>query len=500
MPSLLLGLDAGTSVIKAALFERDGRQVVAATRRTRVSHPHPAWSESDPEAAWAAAVAVIREVLSQVDPAEVAAVGVSGAMVGAWVIDADGRPLRPGILWDDGRSQGWIDAVLARDPGFLSRIFASSGSVMQQGCTLPVLRWLLDHEPEVMARADCVFGCKDFLRFRLTGGRATDPTEAAVAPGDAQGQGRSDALMDLFDLGPHRRLLAPVLPSDAVAGAVTAAAAAETGLPAGLPVVTGAGDVAASVIGSGGLVPGSACTILGTTCLSGIVLDQPSFEPPDLGLLFSLPGRMWMRCMVNVAGTTNLDWCVRSLCPDLADAPDLYDRLEALAQASGPGANGAVYLPYLSEVGIIAPAVSAAARAQFAGLAPGHRRADLVRAVYEGLAFAVRDCFDAMVQRPRAVLLSGGGGRSAFWSQMIADVLGLPVEIPDGTEFGARGAALLAATGIGWYGSIAEASARARVIRRRHEPDATAHDRYEAAVARYRDYRDALLRMAGPRC
>ena len=497
MPSFLLGLDAGTSVIKAALFGRDGRQRAAASRRTTISHPHPAWSESDPETAWAATVAVIREVLAAAgaDGSAVAAIGVAGAMVGAWVIDAEGRPLRPGILWDDGRSQPWIEAKLADDPGFLSRVFASSGSVMQQGCTLPVLRWLLDHEPEVMARADCVFGCKDYLRFRLTGHRAGDPTEAAVAPGDARSQGRSEALLDLFGLRPHRHLLPPLLPSEAIAGAVTAEAAAETGLRAGTPVVTGAGDVAASVIGSGGLVPGSACTVLGTTCLNGIVLDAPSFAPPDLGLLFSLPGRLWLRCMVNVAGTSNLDWCLRSLCPGLARDPDPYAALEAVAEAAPPGAGGAVYLPYLSEVGIIAPAVSAAARAQFAGLVPGHGRPELVRAVYEGVAYSIRDCFAAMAERPESVLLSGGGTRSRFWSQMIADVLGLPVEIPDGSEYGACGAALLAGTGIGWYPSIGEASRRVRSIRRVHRPDPTLREAYDAAYRRYGAHRDALLRM-----
>ncbi|MGL4960757.1 MAG: FGGY-family carbohydrate kinase [Inquilinus sp.] len=496
----LLGLDAGTSVIKAALFGRDGRQRAAASRRTTVSHPHPAWSESDPETAWAATTAVIRQVLAEagVDGASVSAIGVTGAMIGAWVIDADGRPLRPGILWDDGRSQPWIEAMQAGDPAFLSRIFASSGSVMQQGCTLPVLRWLLDHEPEVMARADCVFGCKDYLRFRLTGQRAADPTEASVAPGDGRAQGRSEAMLSLFGLGPHRHLLPPVLPSEAIAGTVTAAAAAETGLRAGTPVATGAGDVAASVIGSGGLAVGSACTVLGTTCLNGVVLDAPSFEPPDLGLLFSLPGRLWMRSMVNVAGTSNLDWCLRSLCPDLARDPDPYAALEALAEAAPPGAGGAVYLPYLSEVGIIAPAVSAAARAQFAGLVPGHGRPELVRAVYEGLAYAIRDCFAAMAEPPHSVLLSGGGGRSRFWSQMIADVLGLPVEIPDGSEYGACGAALLAATGIGWYPSIGDASRRVRRVRRTHRPDPALREAYEAAWRRYGGHRDALLRMPVP--
>jgi sugar (pentulose or hexulose) kinase len=305
-------------------------------------------------------------------------------------------------------------------------------------------------------------------------------------------------MLELFGLGPHRHLLPPVLPSEAIAGTVTAAAAAETGLRAGTPVATGAGDVAASVIGSGGLAAGSACTVLGTTCLNGVVLDAPSFEPPDLGLLFSLPGRLWLRCMVNVAGTSNLDWVLRSLCPDLARDPDPYAALEALAEAAPPGAGGAIYLPYLSEVGIIAPAVSASARAQFAGLVPRHGRPELVRAVYEGLAYAIRDCFAAMAERPHSVLLSGGGGRSRFWSQMIADVLDLPVEIPDGGEYGACGAALLAGTGIGWYPSIGDASRRVRRVRRTHRPDPALREAYEAAWRRYGGHRDALLRMPAP--
>ena len=391
MPEVLLGLDIGTSVTKAAVFDRSGRELLRAARPTAIRRPHKTWSEVDPEELWSGVVSLCREITAAVS--DIAAIGISGAMVGAWVVDADGRPLRPGILWDDGRTQPWIEAREAAEPGFMARIFASSGSVMQQGCTLPLVRWLIDHEPKVMARAATVFGSKDFVRLRLTGETATDRTEAAVAPGSARDRGRSQAMLDLFGLGEAARLFPPACDSETIAGHVTDSAARATGLRPGTPVAIGAGDVAASVIGAGGKSAGSVVTILGTTCLNGVLVDEPVFDPPDLGLLFTIPGGLWLRTMVNVAGTTNLDWCLRVLCPDLAAAPDPYAALEALAGEAGIGAGGVVYIPYLSDVGIIAPKVEPKARAGFVGLGSANGRADLVRAVYEGVCFAIRDCY-----------------------------------------------------------------------------------------------------------
>ena len=424
---------------------------------------------------------------------DIAAIGISGAMVGAWVVDADGRPLRPGILWDDGRTQPWIEAREAAEPGFMARIFASSGSVMQQGCTLPLVRWLIDHEPKVMARAATVFGSKDFVRLRLTGETATDRTEAAVAPGSARDRGRSQAMLDLFGLGEAARLFPPACDSETIAGHVTEAAARATGLRPGTPVAIGAGDAAASVLGAGGNRAGSVVTILGTTCLNGVLVDEPVFEPADLGLLFTIPGGLWLRTMVNVAGTTNLDWCLRVLCPDLAAAPDPYAALEALAGEAGIGAGGVVYIPYLSDVGIIAPKVEPKARAGFVGLGSANGRAELVRAVYEGVCFAIRDCYQVMARPIDRIRLVGGGSQSRFWSAMLADVAGVPVEIPSGTEFGAKGAALLAATAIGWFPTIGDAIEKSVVIERRHEPDPQASAAYDAAFRRYLACRDAFI-------
>lgn len=495
MADLLLGIDVGTSLTKAALFGRDGREVARSAVATQVRRPRPGWSEADPEAVWTALSGLIRRLIRDagIGPTDIAAVGVAGAMVGAWVVDGRGAALRNGILWDDGRTQAWIEARLAADPGFLSRIFESSGSMMQQGCTLPLLRWLIDNEPEVMREARAVFSSKDFVRLRLTGELAADCTEAAVAPGSAVDRTRSADMLDLFDLGPFAHLLPPVARSETIAGAVTPAAAKETGLAVGTPVAVGAGDVPATVLGAGGHQPGAAITILGTTCLNGMLLDGPSFEPPDVGLLFTIPGDLWLRTMVNVAGTTNLDWCLASLCPDIRTEPDAFARLEALAEAAGIGAGGVTYIPYLSEVGIIAPKVEPLARGGFAGLTPVHGRAHLVRAIYEGVALSVRDCYALMGRPIDTIRFVGGGSRSHFWSQMLADATGLRVEIPAGTEYGAKGAALLAATAIGWFPDIRDAVAATFAVTRRHEPDSGNKPAYDAAFARYIVCRDSFI-------
>lgn len=490
MSGTLLGIDIGTSIVKAAIFRRDGEEIVVATRRTNVSSPHPGWAEADPQEVWAATCAVIGQVLRQVPAEDIAAIGISGAMVGAWVLDAEGQALRPGIFWSDGRAQPLIDGMLARDSAFMSRIFAESGSAMQQGCTLPLLRHLVLHEPEVMAQASAVVGAKDFIRARLTGQIATDIVEAAVAPGSARARGRSAALLSLFGLDDWAYLLPEPQECDRVAGVVTQAAARATGLRAGTPVAIGAGDVAACVIGAGGLAKEAAVSILGTTCLNGVIVAEPVFTPPDLGILFTLPEHLWLRSMVNVAGTTNIEWALATLCGDFAEAPDAYDRLAALAMQSPPGANGAVYVPYLSEVGIIAPVVAPEARGGFAGLMPRHRRPDMLRAVFEAVAYAIRDCFEATGLAFGTVRLVGGGARSGFWRQMIADVLNRPVEVPMGSEFGAKGAALLAGTAIGWYPSIAMASRATCRILHAHHP--MGDGRYDEAYRRYRLYAGAL--------
>lgn len=485
---MYLGLDIGTSVIKAALFDGAGRECAEAAERMQLLAAPIGWSELDGEAVWQAAAKVIRALFAtsghRAD--QVRGVGVTGVMVGAWLIDADGRLLRPPILWNDARAQGLVDTILTREPDLFSRVFAHSGSMMQLGCTLPAIAWMKQNEPDILARAKHVLCAKDYVRYRLTGAIATDESEAAMAPGSALTRAFHPDQAKILDIEDFAHLFVPVERGETRAGAITAEAAALTGLVAGTPVAIGTGDTGACVLGAGAYKPGQAVTVLGTTCLNGVLFDHAMYEPKDLGLLFIIPGRRWMKTMVNVAGTTVLDWCLNALCPDIAAGDSPYEALGTLAESSRPGSEGIVFVPYLSASGVIAPRIEPRARAGFHGLAPHHGRAELVRSIYEGMAYAIRDCYEAIGGAGEGIRLSGGGARSPFWAQMIADVTGYAVEIPEGTQFGAKGAALCAAVAIGDFSGIGQAVEATYRAKRRHEPDAALKPAYDEGFSRFR--------------
>lgn len=495
MSRYLLGIDAGSSITKAALFDFDGKELARAAERVELRRPKPGWCEVDPDQAWDAARTAIRAVIEKfgATPSDIAAIGISAAMVGAWLVDKHGHALRPGINWEDSRTQEMLDARLTADPDFYRRIFRADGCVMQQGCTLPVGAWLRANEPDVFAATAHLFSYKDFLRMKLTGRAAADRTEAAVAPGDARARGRSAEMLALFGLRDVAHKLPAAEDSEALAGSLTATAARELGLTEGTPVAIGAGDVPATIVGASALEAGTALVVLGTTCIAGVVSNEPVFTPPDLGLLFTLPGEAWFRSMVNVAGTLNLDWAISTILGETTRDAALFRRLDDMVSAVPVGSDGVVFLPYLSESGIIAPVFDQQARAGFFGLTPRHGRPQVMRAVYEGVVLAVRDLMQHLPPVETEVLLTGGGANSLVWTQMLADALGKTVAVPAGSEFGARGAALLAATAVGIFPSVRQASVSTRKIARRQEPNPAAAGDWDRAFAAYVERRTAVL-------
>jgi sugar (pentulose or hexulose) kinase len=498
MMRYLLGVDAGSSITKAVLFDFEGTELTRAAERVDLDRSRPGWCEVDPDQAWQAAKTAIRAAVRQasIRPEQIAAIGISAAMVGAWLVDADGKALRPGINWEDSRTQDMLDRRLAADPDFYRRIFRADGCVMQQGCTLPVAAWLRENEPAVFEAAANILSYKDFLRMKLTGIAGADRTEAAVAPGDARRRDRSPEMLEFFGLSDVAGKLPVAKDSEAIAGCLTQAAADELGLAAGTPVAVGAGDVPSTIVGASALQPGTALVILGTTCIAGVVSDEPVFTPPDLGLLFTLPGKAWFRSMVNVAGTLNLDWAIRTILGETKRDAALFEALDRMIADVPVGSDGVVYLPYLSDSGIIAPVFDQRARAGFSGLTPRHGRPHMMRAVYEGVVLAVRDLMQHLPPVQGEILLTGGGANSLVWTQMLADALGKPVVVPAGSEFGARGAALLAATAIGAFPSVREASVSTRKIARRQEPNTDAREAWDRAFAAYATLRDLALRKS----
>ena len=349
--------------------------------------------------------------------------------------------------------------------GFYSDVFDISGNAPFPGYPLALLGWLKDHEPETLARTRWLLFHKDWLRWNLTGEFGTDEADAAYFPGDLRARGYSQALLADAGVGEAERALPPIYASSQIAGRVTAAAAAETGLREGTPVVAGAVDaVVSSLLGGGAHRPGQACSVLGTSLLNTLVLDAPSFDPPDTGVQACMPDGLWARSLVNTSGTMSIDWMIEVFAAEERRAAvetgvDVYALIERTIQGSPPGAHGLVFLPYLNTSGIVSPFANANARGQFFGLSIEHKRPDLMRAVYEGVALAMRDCYSAMHQPVDEVILVGGGARSAFWAQMFSDAVGKRIIVPNGTEFGARGAAMLAGVGAGLFANVDEASA-----------------------------------------
>ena len=495
MTAHLLGLDVGTSLIKAVVFDLDGTEIASGSQAVAVQSPQPGWTEQDMEDVWAAAAAAMRDALAQTGSAgDIAALAVAGQGDGAWMIDAQGQPVAPAPLWSDGRATATIERWAAS--GALSRLYERGGTVLWPGSQAALLAWYEEHEPELLQRVDTVFCSKDWIRFRLTGTIGTDQTDGSIPFMDLSRRAISSEQFEFADLATHAQRLPPVGDSTDVVGSVTVAAAAATGLRAGTPVVAGLLDVTANAIGVGAIDGGQAFVTLGTTALSAVVLDQPVFEPPDIGasICHAPPGR-WMRAFGAMAGTPNLDWYLATMgegiCAEAeAQERDGYAQLEAEVVSSAAGAGGVIYHPFL--LGERVPFLEPKARGSFFGLSMGTTRADVARAVSEGIAFAIRHCFEAIGQPVTEVRLSGGGARSHVWSQILADVTGTTMSVPSGSQFGALGAAITAGVGIGLYADYEAAVRRCVRIERVHEPAMEHRAIYDERFQLYIDLIDAM--------
>ena len=513
MGAVVIGVDIGTTVTKAAAFDASGRLVARAAAATTWQSPRPGWAEVDMEALWQHVAATLRDLCARLASGDtVAAVGISAFMGGAWLLDTAGDPVRSAILWNDARAAAVLDQLRdepvrsLRDTedgdsrrtesagwtahsgqDLLARSFAISCNALTPGFSLVVLRWLRDHEPAVLERARTALFAKDWIRFRLTGELATDGSDASHAPGDAVRRTYSEEILADWGLAELASLLPPVLPSEAVAGTVTVEAATATGLPAGTPVVTGLADVSSILIGGGVVAAGQAATILGSACLNSVVTDQPVWEPRGIGLSFLIPPARWTRTMPNQTGTLALEWFKRELAPDSDDAA-----LDEAAARVPRGARGLLFHPYLNGTGVLAPVYEPHARGRLWGLATEHTRWDILRSIYEGVAYAVADCVDLLPPATGPSVLLGGGAGSRLWRQIIADVTGRAYSVTATPEPGALGVALLAGVAAGWWTSIEEAVGVCCSCGAVTLPDRAAHEEYRGMLQLYRYLRRDL--------
>jgi xylulokinase/erythritol kinase len=474
-----LGVDVGTSVVKAVMFDADGAALAVRGLPLELMHGPDGAVEQDLERVLAGLGEVVRGVLAETDTAP-SLVALTGQGDGCWLVDAAHRPVRPAMSWLDGRAGGLLGEWTAA--GVTERVFRVNGSALFPGAPAPLLAWLDRHEPAGLDAAATAGYCKDAVFGRLTGARATDPSDSSMPFGDGTGTGYSDEVLELTGLAHRRELLAPIV-GPAPCAPLAADGAELLGLPAGTPVSAGPFDFPACGFGGGLRDIGDALLIVGTTlgCLVRVDRLLTDGEPAGFHVATGEPGR-WLRAMPAMVGTASLDWLLRVLGLGVEAVG------EALA-ASPPGARGVEVLPYLATSGERAPFVDPAAAGQLAGVRLTTDRHDLVRAMCEGLAYAARHCFETAGRTGR-VVVCGGGTRSLPWMRVFADVLGVPLELARTPEVGARGAVIVAARARGEEIDASAWTAPEGVI----DPNPAHRARYDDGYRRYLDH----LRAARP--
>jgi len=462
---VIVGIDAGTSLIKTVAFTREGRQlgsfslpnVYRTADRDRV--------EQDMSRTWDDTVAALRGLAASVPDlqARVAAIAVTGQGDGTWLIDDEGRPVAPALLWLDSRAARLVEEIRASPQNAaLYRRTGSGLNACQQG---PQLAWLQANAPECVSRAATAFHCKDWLYFRLTGMRATDPSEVAFSYGNFRTRRYDPETARLIGIADLARLVPCVVDGASVTHPLGAAGASETGLPAGVPVSLGYVDVVCNALGAGlyDPAPEVGCTIIGSTGMHmrlASTADAVTLNAEATGytMPFPVPGH-YAQMQSNMAATLNIDWLLDLALGVLASEgvtrsrADLIRRLDERVMQARPGE--VVFHPFISDAGERGPFVAHDACAQFLGLRSRHGYWDLMRAVMEGLALAARDCYAAMGALPRDVRITGGAARSRALGAILGAALGSNVRVCNREETGAAGAAMIAAVATGWYPDMA---------------------------------------------
>jgi xylulokinase len=431
-----VGIDVGTGGTRALILDSQGRVVSSATEEHQpFASPQIGWAEQHPEDWWHAAVIAVRKAIASanLNPEKISCVGFSGQMHGAVLLDERGSVVRPALIWCDVRTEKQcrdLTNKIGKD-----RLIQLTCNPALANFTLTKLLWVREHEPENWKRVRSVMLPKDYVRFRLTGERATDTADASgTLLLDVAHRRWSKVMLKAAEL--DERLLPALHESPEVCAKVSAKGAEETGLRIGTPVVAGAGDQAAGAVGMGIVAAGTVSATIGTSGVVFAATDRPALDPQGRVHTFchAIPGR-WHVMGVTQAAGLSLRWFRDNFATNAGGARESYEQLTADAAEIPAGSDGLLWTPYL--MGERTPHLDSSARGALVGLTASHTRAHVVRAILEGVAFSLRDTFTLFGEMSvpvSSIRLGGGGARSPLWRQIQADVYGHPVEIIEAEE------------------------------------------------------------------
>jgi xylulokinase len=480
--SYLLGIDVATSATKALLVDEAGEVVAQASTEYSFETPRPLWSEQNPELWWNGAVQSIRQVLSDTNIAgkAVQGIGLTGQMHGLVALDEAGNVLRPAILWNDQRTGQQCDEIrrrLGKD-----KLIQLTGNNALAGFTAPKILWMRTHEPDLYDSISHILLPKDYLRYRLTGTYATDTAGAAgTLLVDLEERAWSEEVISALEI--PRAWLPEMFEGPEVTGRISENAADVTGLSAGTPVVAGGGDQSAQAVGVGAVSEGTVALTLGTSGVVFAPTTSPVIEPDGRLHAFchAVPNQ-WHLMGVMLSAAGSLRWYRDLFAPEVA-----YSELLEPAAEISPGADGLLFLPYLT--GERTPHPDPLARGAFVGMTVRHTRAHMTRAVLEGVAFGLRDNFELIQEMGLPIdeiRLSGGGAQSSIWQQILADIFSTRLVTVNTTEGASYGAALLAGVGAKIWPDVETACSATITLTDQISPQSSIDDRYTSAYRQYR--------------
>ena len=493
MAKYLMGIDNGSTAIKAGIYDLEGREIAVAGAACDVIVPAPGYYERDVDGIWAANTQAIRDAVKKagINAADIAAVSMTGHGNGVHLIGADGRPVHNAIEGMDGRAAGYVEKWM-RD-GTFERVHPRAMQALWPALTACLLAWMADNKPQTLERARWIFTITDYVRFKLTGqAHAEITTLSGGGTLNVETGAYEKELLDLMGIGHLYDKMPPIVQSIDICGHVSAQAAKETGLAEGTPVAGGMYDIDSAGIAAGMVDETLWNVIAGTWCNNQFISKKPLINKDFFSTtVYSKPG-YWLMLEGSPTSASNLEWFVREFLQterQLAKATgtSVYEICNDAVKRTEPDETDIVFVPFLygSNAGLKAKAV-------FVGLEGWHKREHVIRAIYEGICFSHRHHIEKIlaVQRPpQAVRIAGGAARSGVWVQMFADVLRMPMEVTAASELGTLGAAMCAGVGVNLFGDFDEAARVMVHVTGRVEPDA---DKADVYAKKYRLYKKAI--------
>jgi len=478
----LLGIDCGSTMVKAALFDTNGKEYTADSRKVEHIYLNPGWTENDMNALWQSVCEVIRTILesSGIEAKQIASVTCTGHGNGLYLIAKDGMPARNGIISSDTRARKYIEEWTQKK--VLNQILPKTMQSIWAAQPNALLRWLADNEPETLDRTQYLFMCKDFIRYRLTGEAYMELTDMSATSlidvGNAQ---YDDEVLDAWGLLPWKHILPPLKRSTDICGTITPEAATLTGLAVGTPVAGGMFDIDACGLAVGQTDETIFCMVAGTWGNNQYISQTPVAHPDMFMTSCYCIDGYYLMLEGSATSASNLEWFITQFFE--GERKDIYEQCNALVAGTEPDESAIIFLPYL-----YGGPVSLDAKGCLFGLDGRQTKAHVMRAVFEGIVFGHRWHVRRLMRfcaSPKTIRLTGGAANSAVWSQMFADIFQIPVEIPSGTELGCLGAAICGAVATGIYPSCEDASKAMVTIKHVYQPNAALANIYDKKYERY---------------